>query len=89
MSAMSSATASESVTSRPWAEARPPSPRMIPTVPSAADRLMSTQATRAPLRANRAAVALPLPQPGPTEPAPKTMAILSFSRSDIMPTFGG
>ena len=45
MSAMSSATAAESVTSQPWAEARPPSPRMIPTVSSAAARLMSTQAT--------------------------------------------
>src|SRR5712691_11492178 len=37
--------------------------------------------TRAPSRAKRMAAALPLPRPGPREPAPVTIAILPFSRS--------
>src|SRR5262245_17110983 len=56
---------------------------MIFEVSSTAWRLMSTAKTLAPSRANRAAVALPFPHPGPTEPAPVTIAILSFKRSPI------
>ncbi len=46
-------------------------------------RLMSTVNTCAPSRAKSTAVALPLPHPGPEEPAPVTMATLSFKRSPI------
>jgi hypothetical protein len=53
---------------------------MIFTVSSAAAVLRSTQNTCAPSRANVTAVALPLPQPGPIEPAPTTIAVLSLSR---------
>jgi hypothetical protein len=41
---------------------------------------ISTAKTLAPSLAKRTAVALPLPQPGPLEPAPITIAILSLSR---------
>src|SRR3954454_8600191 len=41
---------------------------------------MSTQNTFAPSRAIATAVALPLPQPGPLEPAPTIIATLSFRR---------
>src|SRR3712207_978533 len=88
-SATSAATAAESVTSQAWAEARPPSPRMITTVSSGAGLSITTHATCAPWRTNGVAVALQLPQLGPTEPAPKAMAILSFNRSDMMRTFDG
>src|SRR5271165_3388968 len=54
---------------------------MIFTVSSAADALRSTQNTEAPSRAKVTAVALPLPQPGPIEPAPTTIATLPLSRS--------
>src|ERR1700722_12719823 len=54
---------------------------MIFTVSSAAAVLRSTQNTCAPSRAKVTAVALPLPQPGPIEPAPTTMAIFPLSRS--------
>ena len=47
---------------------------MMPRVSSAAAWLMSTRNTAAPWRASNVAVALPLPQPGPTEPAPVTIA---------------
>src|ERR1700730_8500081 len=67
------------------ARASPPSPLIIPTVPSAAATLMSAQNTRAPSRANATAVALPLPQPGPIEPAPTTSATLPLSRSAMSP----
>src|SRR5258708_24784674 len=61
--------------------ALPPSDVMIFTVSSAAAALRSTQNTCAPSRANVTAVALPLPQPGPIEPAPTTIAVLPLSRS--------
>ena len=61
------------------AAASPPSLAMRPTVSSAAARLRSTQNTRAPCRAKVTAVHLPLPQPGPLDPAPTTIATLSFS----------
>ena len=38
---------------------------------------LSTAKTLAPSRANSTAVARPLPQPGPTQPAPVTSATLS------------
>src|SRR3954462_325151 len=53
---------------------------MIPQVSSAASRLRSTAATTAPSRANWTAVAFPFPHPGPTEPAPKTIAIFPSRR---------
>ena len=53
--------------------------RSGPTVSSAAARLRSTHITRAPSRAKVTAVHLPLPQPGPLEPAPTTIATLSFN----------
>src|SRR5438105_2744919 len=53
---------------------------MIEAVSSAAAPLRSTQSTCAPSRANVTAVALPLPQPGPIEPAPTTIAVLPLSR---------
>ena len=48
---------------------------------NAAAALRSTQNTCAPSRAKVTAVALPLPQPGPIEPAPTTIAVLPLSRS--------
>src|SRR5688572_6031076 len=69
------------------ASASPPSPRMISTVSRAAPSFTSTQKTRAPSRAKSTAVALPLPQPGPTEPAPITSAVLPASRP-AMPSSG-
>src|SRR5262249_25839024 len=53
---------------------------MMLTVSSAAAPLRSTQNTCAPSRAKVTAVALPLPQPGPIEPAPTTIAVLPLSR---------
>src|SRR5437868_9922765 len=52
----------------------------MPTVSSAAAGSISTQSTFAPSRAKVTAVALPLPQPGPIEPAPTTMATFPFRR---------
>src|SRR5262245_61079162 len=60
--------------------ALPPSDLMILTVSSAAVPLRSTQNTCAPSRAKVTAVALPLPQPGPIDPAPTTIAVLPLSR---------
>src|SRR5258706_4645634 len=47
--------------------------------------LRSTAKIFAPSSAKRAAMARPLPQPGPTEPAPVTMAILPLSLEPIEP----
>src|SRR3954453_18454541 len=79
-SSTTSLTASEIVTSQAKADPAPPSPCMIPTVSCAASRFTSTQTTWAPLRANRTAVAFPLPHPGPTEPAPNRIATLPSRR---------
>ncbi len=68
-----------SVTSASCATASPPSPAMMSTVSRAAASLRSTQKTRAPSRAKVTAVHLPLPQPGPLEPAPTTIATRSFN----------
>jgi hypothetical protein len=66
---------SEFITSQAKAVAALPSPWMMSTVSWAASRFTSTQTTWAPLRANRTAVALPLPHPDRpslrrTEPRP-------------------
>src|SRR4029077_2490154 len=74
-------------TSAVCAAALPPSLLMIPTVSSAAAGLRSTQNTCAPSRAKVTAVALPLPQPGPIEPAPTTIATLPLSRSIVFSLF--
>src|SRR6266478_3716246 len=68
------------LTSAVNASAVPPSDRMMAAVSSAAAPLRSTQSTCAPSRAKVTAVALPLPQPGPIEPAPTTIAVLPLSR---------
>src|ERR1700719_3991779 len=67
-------------TSAVKAAALPPSDAMMSTVSCAALPLRSTQNTCAPWRAKVTAVALPLPQPGPIEPAPTTTAVLPLSR---------
>src|ERR1700736_2834403 len=61
--------------------ALPPSEAMISTVSLAAAALRSAQNTCAPSRAKVTAVALPLPQPGPIEPAPTTIAVLPLRRA--------
>src|SRR6476469_2696351 len=87
-SAMTSSTTcltwSDLVTSQIAVAAAPPSPAMILTVSFAASGLKSTQVTRAPSRAKRVAVAFPFPQPGPTEPAPNTIATLFCRRPGIV-----
>src|SRR6516162_3259310 len=57
---------------------------MIWTVSFAASSLISAHNTFAPSRANKTAVGFPLPQPGPTDPAPTTRAILSCKRPTII-----
>src|SRR3954447_22172425 len=74
-------TSSFLVTSARNGSARPPSPEMMLAVSSAAERLTSTQNTFAPSRAQATAVALPLPHPGPIDPAPTIRATLSLRRS--------
>src|SRR6201988_2325750 len=71
------------------AAALPPSDLMMLTVSSAAVPLRSTQNTCAPSRAKVTAVALPLPQPGPIEPAPTTIAVLPLSRFMAFPLIYG
>src|ERR1700753_1728993 len=73
-------TSADFETSAVNAVALPPSPAMIFPVSPAAAALRSTQNTCAPSRAKVTAVALPLPQPGPIEPAPTTIAVLPLSR---------
>ena len=67
-------------TSATWLRHSPPSFAMMPFVSSTASSRRSTAKTLAPSRANRTAVALPFPQPGPLEPAPVTIATLFLSR---------
>src|SRR5262249_39743866 len=71
------------VTSAAKASASPCSARIKLTVSSARSFCASMQSTRAPSRALRMAAALPLPTPGPLDPAPVTIAILPRSRSPI------
>src|ERR1051325_6208156 len=65
------------------ARAPPPSPLILAADYSAAARVTAAPNTVAPSRAKVTAVALPLPQPGPIEPAPATSATLSFRRSGM------
>ena len=60
--------------------ASPPSSRIMARVSSARACTLSTKRTLAPSRANRTAAALPLPTPGPLEPAPVTIATFPSSR---------
>ena len=69
------------LTSQATASQTPPSPSMMRLVSRAAASLRSAAKTLAPSRAKSTAVALPLPQPGPIEPAPVTSATLSLSRA--------
>src|SRR6266567_7504747 len=68
------------VTSAAKTPASPPSVAICFAVSSALSALRSTQSTRAPSRAKSSAAALPLPRPGPRDPAPVTMATLPFRR---------
>src|SRR5918996_813906 len=70
-------------TSAAWVAHAPRSPSMVPLVSPAASRFRSIPNPWAPSRANSTAVALPLPQPGPIEPAPVISATLSLRRSPI------
>ena len=78
------ATWAPSVTSAVSTAQTPPSDAMISRVASAAAGSRSSAMTRAPSRAKSTAVARPLPQPGPTEPAPVINATLP-SRRPVMP----
>src|SRR5262245_7106693 len=71
------------VTSAAKIAASPPSCVICLAVSSARSSCASTQRTAAPSRAKRMAAALPLPSPGPREPAPATMATLPARRSLI------
>src|SRR5215472_15920363 len=53
------------------------------TVSFAASSFTSAHSTFASSRANRTAAAFPLPQPGPTDPAPTTSAILFCKRATM------
>jgi hypothetical protein len=50
----------------------------MPTAGIKTAHLDTTATTFAPSQAKSTAVALPLPQPGPLDPAPETRATLSF-----------
>ncbi len=74
------------VTSASMANDSPPSSSIICFVSSADSLRKSTNATDAPSRANRIAVALPLPMVSPgVHPAPTIIATLSFKRPLIVP----
>ena len=73
----------DALASKATATSLPTSFSIRPTVSSAAARFRSTQNTFAPSRAKVIAVHLPLPQPGPLDPAPTTIATLSFSLPDM------
>ena len=72
---------SELDTSASNTDASPPSSAMMADVSSARPASRSTSSTRAPSRANSTDVALPVPYPGPLEPAPVTIATLPSSRA--------
>src|SRR5258706_3622322 len=74
------ATALPSVTSQRWVWI---SPFVFSFVSSSGSFLISTAKILAPSSAKRAAMARPLPQPGPTEPAPVTIATLPLSLEPI------
>src|SRR6185369_4839113 len=58
----------------------PPNSATRASVSVIASASRSTAKTLAPSRANNTAMARPLPQPGPTQPAPATSATLSCKR---------
>src|SRR5690606_30101702 len=72
-------TASAEVTSAVQVRITPFTSLTLATVSFNASGFMSTANTCAPSQANRQAIARPLPHPGPTLPAPVTIATL-FSR---------
>ena len=74
------------VTSHSWVRIVPPNSSTWATVSFIDSPFLSAANTLAPSRANSTAVARPLPQPGPTHPAPVTSATLSFRRS-AMPEY--
>src|SRR4029079_3654239 len=61
----------------------PPNSATRSTVSFIESPFLSAANTLAPSRANSTAVARPLPQPGPTQPAPVTSATLSCNRPGI------
>src|SRR2546429_6116260 len=69
------------VTSQMWLAM----PGALSSVSFSACASRSTANTLAPSSTKRTVVARPLPQPGPTDPAPVTMATLSLSREPIEP----
>src|SRR5258708_31509067 len=87
-------TAALSVTSQPCVATVPPVSRIRSKVSAIAAASLSTANTLAPSSANSTAAARPLPQPGPTEPAPVITATLPSSlpamrsspRSDVKPS---
>ena len=80
MAATSEASVASHVCVVMWALASP----ARSSVSRTASAFLSTANTVAPSWANNTAVARPLPQPGPTEPAPVTIATLPASRSAMM-----
>src|SRR3954453_19349635 len=74
-----SATARASVTSQLCVA----TPGALSTVSRSAFASRSTAKTFAPSSTKRTVVARPLPQPGPMQPAPVTIATLSLSRKGI------
>src|ERR1700719_4562601 len=73
------ATAALSVASHRWGLISPSASRTRSTVSRMDSASRSTAKTLAPSRAKITAVARPLPQPGPMQPAPTTIATLPSS----------
>src|SRR5882672_7555782 len=72
-------TALPSVASHKWDVISPPALRARSMVSRIEEASRSTAKTLAPSRAKITAMARPLPQPGPTQPAPTTIATLPSS----------
>src|SRR5262245_64183486 len=75
------------VTSHRWVAIAPPAFFTPSTVSRSRSASRSTANTFAPSSPKPTAVARPLPQPGPTEPAPVTIATLPSSRRIIAGSF--
>ncbi|MNT50288.1 hypothetical protein D3C72_1872020 [compost metagenome] len=80
-------TSEASVASPVQAVMSPPASRARASVSAMASALLSTANTFAPSCAKRTATARPLPQPGPTQPAPVTMATFPSSLFFMMFNF--
>src|SRR5262245_24492246 len=78
------ATSAASVTSQRCVTISAPASRARATVSAMASPSRSTANTCAPSCANSTAAARPLPQPGPTQPAPVMMATLSARRPGMV-----